>query len=324
MLGRIAIYASSSYTYSGVVTAYGGSGPSVNANGAAGTIYVETGSGSLLSRKLICDNGGMATNEMQRTILSDKAPSGSNVVYSLDELNIVGKARFGLMVANSDAAFRTFLNVVKVTGDGTGDLQALAYTQISFLTVTLNASVFSTSFVSWQPSSSTISQSTEVHYAMQSLLLNTTNVLIYSSGRVVMPPSVVVSDVTLRCQGDLFGVLSLTARSSGHVMLYTSGRTSALFAQNYYSFDNVQLLGFSDLSLIHDKVVSTQLMLVATSSVILRDTTTIYTTGQVQIQTPVMNMSAATTTLTAAGTGFTSTMSNVNCPQTAGNQGLCL
>jgi hypothetical protein len=44
--GRIAVY-SSSYSYSGSFTAFGGSGPSTSSNAAAGTIYLETGNGAV-------------------------------------------------------------------------------------------------------------------------------------------------------------------------------------------------------------------------------------------------------------------------------------
>jgi hypothetical protein len=46
--GRIAVYATSSYTYRGIMRAFGGSGPATAANGAPGTIYTEIGVGGAL------------------------------------------------------------------------------------------------------------------------------------------------------------------------------------------------------------------------------------------------------------------------------------
>ncbi len=289
---------------------------------------MQSGQGGGLYRKLIVNNNNLATTEGQRTVLSDQIASGSNVSYVLDELNIVGASQFALKPANSDTAFRTFLSATTLTGDGSGSLQALANTQISIFTASANMSFFTLNSVAWSPSSFQITQQTSTTSVVNTYVLNTTSLFVYSSGRVVMPPSVAVSGgVTIRCEGDLFGISSLTVLDTSYISLYTSGRSSGLFSQNYYQFGSVQLYGSSILNLYHDRNALTSLSLVASSDISLRDSSQIVMTGRVQIIADVFNLTSSSSQMLANGAGYTPTMSNSACPQSSdgynGNAAIC-
>ena len=271
-------------------------------------------------KKLIIDNNGAPTNEAQRTSLSDTAPSNSSVSYVFDEVNIVGSAQFALKVANTDNAIRTNLTISTLSGDGTGTLQALANTQVSILNAVSNPSYFASTSVATSPLST--SQSTTIQYANSNLFLNMTSIYIYNQGLVVLPASVTVAGgSTVRCQGQLFGMSSMTLVESGSTSFYSACSTSPVFSNNSILLSDLFMGGSSSISLIHDKTVSTFLWLNVSSSLTMQDSSTMYVTGLVQIQTGVLNQSSSTSTITAAGTGFTQSMTNVFCPQNVGQNG---
>ena len=321
--GRIAIYAAGN-TFQGQISAYGGSGPSTNANAAAGTIYLETGAGSQLYRKLIVNNNNLATNEAQRTYLSTTT-GVSSVQYSFDEVNIVGSGRLAMRMVNaSNLSILTFLNIQKLTGDGTGNIHAMPYTQLNLFDSSTNQSVFSSSAsVSWNSAANLITQSVDTESVTNSMFLNTSSVFIYALGRAVFPGNLVVSDVTVRCDGDLFGTSSLTARGAAVIDLRSSGRSTSGYSNNYYEFYDVAMHGSSTLLLTHDRTVTTSFSFVARASILLRDSSGIKTTGLVQLISPVVNVSTSTSSISGVGGGFLASNSPANtaCPQVSGNQG---
>ena len=320
--GRIAIY-SSSYSFAGITSAYGGTGPSTDANGAAGTIYLETGSVSVY-KKLIVNNNGSPSNEAQRTSLSDTAPVNSSVTYYFDEVQILGSAQFALKVANSENAIRTNITIDILSGDGSGTIQAVANTFVTILNASSGPSVFASTSVT--TSSASTRQSTAIQYVNSNFVLNVASIYVYSQGVFVLPPSVTVAKVnTIRCQGRLLGITSLSLVQSGSVSVYTACTTSASAANanNTFQLFDLYLGGTSSLSLIHDKTVGTSLLLDVASSITLQESSNIVVTGLVRIQTPILNQISPTSSISAVGAGFTVGMTNLFCPQNAGQQGIC-
>jgi hypothetical protein len=64
--GRIAIYATSAYTYSGIVRAVGGYGNHASRYGSAGTVFLVKGGANGLTRHLIYDNIGQCSDRQSR------------------------------------------------------------------------------------------------------------------------------------------------------------------------------------------------------------------------------------------------------------------
>lgn len=319
--GRIAIY-STSNTFAGAVTAYGGSSfyPA-----AAGTIYLQTGAAGSVYRKLVVANNGYAATEGQRTHLSDTAPSGSNVTYVLDELYLGGSAQFGLKPANSDAAIRTVLRVGVLTGDGSGFLHAVANTQIDISIGPSTQLIQSSTFVDPYSVPFQTVQSTTAQYVTSSLFLNTSSIYVYSSGRLSLPSSVsVAGSETIRCQGDLLGISSLSVLESGAFSIYSSCRSSLSYSGNFFQVSDVVLAQSGSLSLVHDKTVTTSLVFAVSSGLTMLDASSVQVTGLAKLQTSVFNMSSSQSSVSGFIGGFTPGMTNTFCPQTVGgsnNQG---
>jgi hypothetical protein len=283
---------SKTYTYNGRIRAFGGTGAETNSNAAAGTIYLSTGSSGRAYQLLIINNNNLATNEQHRTLLSDTVPSNSSMKYFFDEINLGGAANFALKVANSDNALRTVVQIAKLSGDGTGVLHALANTQVNM--------------------------------TGEAIFLNSSSIYVYPQGVAILPPSVTVGRTnTIRCQGRLFGISSLTLSQYGTASFYTTCSSLAHIFSNTFKLSTLSLNGSSSLSLIHDKNVSTFFFLNVTNQVSLNDSSTIYVTGLAKLETPVLNLVSTNSEIKANGAGFTEAMTNLFCPQNAGQQGIC-
>jgi hypothetical protein len=109
--GRIAIYAST-YSFSGSLHAFGGSGPATVANAAAGTIYTEIGPPGNVYRRLLVDNNNLPTQlGSVYAAFSDVAALGAAVNYYVDELRIVRLGAFAIQQSDSFPYIRTVLSV---------------------------------------------------------------------------------------------------------------------------------------------------------------------------------------------------------------------
>jgi hypothetical protein len=326
--GRIAIY-SSSYSFAGITSAYGGTGPSTDANGAAGTIYLETGSISVY-KTLIVNNNRVITNIAQRTSLSDTSPSNTGVTYFFDELVLLGNAQFSLKVANSDNAFRTNLTFGTLSGDASGVLQIVANTLVSVLNANFTGSI--STYTSADPMSVAYQnlQYSSVHSVRSSLYLNTSSILVYSRGRLLVPSTVVIGGSSyLNCQGDLFGLNSITISENGHFLVYDTCRSSnsppttfTMFpTNNTFQLSDIYMVGSSSLSLVHSKNPQTSMLLSVLTSVTMLEYATVLCTGLVQLSTPIFNMSSSAASMSGNSGGFTPAMINTFCPQPGGQTG---
>ena len=318
--GRIAIYATAAYSYSGTLRAFGGSGPSTSSNGAPGTVYLQTGFGGSLFRKLIVDNNGLSTSEGVRASLNDKALLGSGVFYYLDELRLLRAAQFGLVPGDSVQSIRTILSIQTLSGDGSGILQTPAYTQINIITASgVSTLLYQSSFISTPLLNARSSTTNTVVFISGSALLNTSSIYVYSGSCLVLPSSVTVSNVLLRVDGDLFGIRFLTISGSGSVDIRSTARSSTSYVKNMFRVSSVYLQNSGSLLLTHDKTELQMLIFLADTSVQLVGNSRITVIGSAQIQTPVLSVNTSCT-ISANGNGYAPTSTNTLCPQTGGGQ----
>ena len=97
--GRISVYAATIYSFTGTYQARGGSGPSVAANGAAGTIFISQGPYKNCS--LLVDNGGLVSTPQYTALIMP-----FNYWYDIDVLTIQGNAAVALNLRLNPSMFR--------------------------------------------------------------------------------------------------------------------------------------------------------------------------------------------------------------------------
>ena len=324
--------------------AFGGSGPSTNsagicvtsilgqgfycliftAAGAAGTIYTEIGSAGNVYRKLTIDNNNLATTRGVASEMSDMAATGTAVSYYLDELRIVRLGQFALLQSDSYPVIRTVLSVQNYTGDASGSLLVLAYTQINLLTAGGSATLISSQNVSTvYPAAYREADTTTVAMASGPAVINAFSVYVYASGQLVLPPKVNVAGVTMQVDGNLYGVSDLKISGGGLVSIRWDASSTATNPQapvsNMFQLSSVYVQDSSTLALVHNKVENSMLVFIASSSMIFADSSTLSITGAVQLQTPSLwvNNSAV---INGIGNGYAPSTTNTLCPQSGSGQ----
>jgi hypothetical protein len=307
------------FPFAGVIRAWGGTAPTASGYGAAGTIYIQTGSGSSLYRKLIVDNNNYGTVEAQRTVLSNTVDGGLTLNYTLDEISIVRKGNFAILPVDTQPYYRTVLSVQSFTGDGTGIIQALPYTQINVVSAPNSSVLSGVSNTVNSADDFRVYEQTTVNYMSGPYVLSAAAVYVQVLGRVVFPANLAVSNVFVRCAGDLFGISFLSLQGSGSMNILSSGRTSLSFTRNQYQFQSISMSGTSLLTVTHDKALASSLQLIAETSFNMVGSSTVTTIGIVQIQTPNLFLNSTLNVISASAGGFEynmgTSMSSIGCPQ---------
>ena len=202
--GRIAIYASSTYTFSGTIQAFGGTGPTTSSVGSAGTIYIQTLKGSSIYKKLIVSNGGQTTAVGQYTAFT--VPGITS--YSFDMLVLSGSALVNLKPDPTSPSTPIFVTINDMSGDLTATLTLMANVNVTLRSQTSPDNTFldgvSNSFMLSSSNSVQLAQSTAVTEAHANI--TTVNVALQANSNLILPSLLYVCNTSFTSAGTLQNV----------------------------------------------------------------------------------------------------------------------